>query len=200
MRSLLGLVLVVVALALAGTATAGSVPLTGPTDVVVVQPFGPLGLLSKYRVTANVRGSCFSGSVADQHRRSAWRCMAGNEILDPCFLSPSRPHGFLACFSAPWSNRVVGLHLTKPLPLKLANKGRPGSGLPWGVQLASGVRCTFETGATGLVDGKRINYGCIGGGVLVGPIGKGPAQWTALYQADPLSGPVVRQPVATAWY
>ncbi len=183
-------------LGLAGTAAAGSVPLTR-TKVVVVKPFGPLGLLDQYRVTANVRGSCFSGSLADQRRRNAFRCMAGNEILDPCFASPRVEHGFLACFEAPWSTRVVGLHLTKPLP----RHGPITSRAPWGIQLASGKRCTFETGATGAVQGERINYGCVGGGVLVGTPSRSGRTWTILYQAGNTgTGPVERRAIAIAWY
>jgi hypothetical protein len=193
--------LVALALALcalgAGAGVAGSVPLTEPTQVVVIKPFGPLGLLNQYRVTQNVRGTCFSGSLADQRRRDAWRCMAGNEILDPCFASPSVPHGFLACFQAPWSKRVIGFRLTEPLPARGPTRG----GLPWGIQLASGKRCTFETGATGAVDGKRINYGCVGGGLLIGTVDRSTRTWTILYQAgDTGTGPVERQPIAIAWY
>jgi hypothetical protein len=188
------------AFVLASAATAGSAPLGAPTKVEVIRPFGPLGLLHGYKVTANVRGTCFSGSLADQRRPNAWRCLAGNEILDPCFESPSVPHGFLACFEAPWSNRVVGFHLTKPLPAGEANKGYPPRGFPWGIQLASGTRCTFETGASGIVDGQRMNYGCVGGGVLVGRIDKSGRTWTAVYQADPGSGPLVRQSIAIAWF
>lgn len=193
-------VLAVAALPFARIATAGSVPLTAPTKVEVVRPFGPLGLYHRYDVTANLRGTCFSGSLADQRRPGAWRCAAGNAILDPCFRSPPVEHGFLACFSAPWSNKVVGLHLTKPLPLGERNKGWPPAGFPWAIQLASGTRCTFETGATGVVGGQRMNYGCIGGGVLVGSVDKSARTWTVRYQASPGTGPLLRQPIAIAWY
>jgi hypothetical protein len=197
-RSILGATaLALCGLVLAGGGLAGSVPLTKPTEVVVVKPFGPLGLLHAYRVTANVRGTCLGGSLADQRRRDAWRCIAGNEILDPCFKSPSITHGFLACFEAPWSKRVVGLHLTKPLPAHGPTRG----GFPWGIQLASGKRCTFETGASGVVDGKRINYGCIGGGVLVGTVHRSSPAWTVFYQAGNTgTGPLVREPIAVVWY
>jgi hypothetical protein len=73
--------------------------------------------------------------------------------------------------------------------------------LPWGIQLASGKRCTFETGATGAVDGKRINHGCVGGGLLIGTVDRSTRTWTILYQAgDTGTGPVERQPIAIAWY
>lgn len=187
----------VVLLALAGSAAAGSVPLGKPTKVVVVQPFGPLGLLNAYRVTANVRGYCEGASLADQRRRNAYRCFAGNAVLDPCFVSPHVEHGFLACFEAPWSTRVVGLHLTRPLP----PHGRITGRAPWGIQLASGKRCTFETGATGAVQGKRINYGCVGGGVLIGVPQRSGRTWTILFQAgDAGAGPLIRRAIATVWY
>jgi hypothetical protein len=190
----------VAAVALAGTAGAGGATSGPPTRVEIIRPFGPLGLFDRYHVTANVRGTCFSGSLADQHRPTAWRCLAGDEILDPCFESPFVEHGFLACFEAPWSTRVVGLHLTKPLPAGQANPGYPPRGFPWGIQLVSGTRCTLETGASGMVDGKRMNYGCVGGGVLVGSIDRSARTWTTLYQADPGSGPLVRRSIAIAWY
>lgn len=48
----------------------------------------------------------------------------GELILDPCIGTGRK----LACFFAPWDNRIVLLHLT-----------RSPEGNPWGVEL--GTRC-----------------------------------------------------------
>jgi hypothetical protein len=75
----------------------------------------------------------------------------------------------------------VELDLTKPLPRKYANHAQPSLRLqPWNLELTSGRHCSFATGATTIVDGKRLNYGCNGhgNGVLWGYPDRRSQPWT----------------------
>ena len=70
--------------------------------------------------------------------------------------------------------------------------------LPWAVELADGERCTLLTGATAVVAGMRINYGCDGGGSIVGDLQRGPTVWTANYYDEQAVGTELVE-VATVW-
>jgi hypothetical protein len=70
--------------------------------------------------------------------------------------------------------------------------------LPWAVELADGERCGLLTGATAAVAGMRLNYGCEGGGWLVGDLDRGSPVWTAnFYDERALATELVE--VATVW-
>jgi hypothetical protein len=110
-------------------------------------------------VTKKVKGSCFSGSLAIQ-RNDAWRCMSANFIYDPCFSSP-KAKGIVLCPVAAWKRSGIEIKLTKPLPKKLADKGKPSTkGMPWAIETSSGAKCRFATGATWTFHNMRANYSC----------------------------------------
>lgn len=117
-------------------------------------------------------GRCFSASLA-LPRADAWRCSAGNRILDPCFGPASA--SLLICVRDPWGTAApTVLRLTEPL-----TPGGPlGSAHPWALETVDGARCTFLTGATSGVNGHRVAYGCIGGAYLLDDVQEGPL-WTA---------------------
>ncbi|HEX5414045.1 MAG TPA: hypothetical protein VFZ25_00165 [Chloroflexota bacterium] len=121
-----------------------------------------------------VSGSCFASSLAAT-RSDAWRCMAGNVIYDPCFSIPNNSNQ-LVCVRDPRDpSTFVTMTLTKALP---APEPVPAEKHPWFVQLADGSVCNFFTGATGAVNGERINYGCSDGWDIVGEPQTGTV-WTA---------------------
>ena len=125
--------------------------------------------------------------------------MAGNQILDPCFASPfalTDDPGTLVCAESPFTDEVVQLTVTEPLPDR-ANRLDPTQ-LPWALELANGERCTLLGGATAGIAGMRINYGCAGGSV-VGDIDRSLPVWAVSYLAnDAVATDLVE--VATAWY
>jgi hypothetical protein len=100
-------------------------------------------------------GSCWTGSVAAPVA-GAYRCLAGNDILDPCFAAGRSD---ARCYASPWSTAVV-LRLTKPLP----HLGRP-SVKPryWALQLAGGAQCVALTGTVAVVHGHPLAYSCAAG-------------------------------------
>jgi hypothetical protein len=133
------------------------------TSSHIFSPFSEGGIASGVTVAKNGRGYCWEGSAADA-RPDAWRCFLGNFILDPCFSNETGTSGFVVCAESPWSS-VTKLRLTKPLPQSLANdeSGDPTVGVPWSLKLTDGTECGLLTGATSVVAGLRISYGCDGG-------------------------------------
>jgi len=70
------------------------------------------------------------------------------------------------CAAAPWSRTLVRIALSEDLPRRDPS---PLAAPPyWALVLASGARCTFISGATAVVRGFRLNYGCDDGRVLFG--------------------------------
>ena len=155
-----------VALLGAGTAGAGA-----KTNASIYTPFNSLGKPAG-PVTKTVQGSCFTGSIAVAHER-AWRCMSGNLLYDPCFSTPNANGIVLCTATGPWSSSLIKITLTKKLPTKFANKGKPSmSGIPWALITTSGWKCGLITGATTSLGGERLNYVCKGtqDGLWGGPI------------------------------
>ena len=196
MRRLLPLVSVVLALlpvTLSGAAAQDGTPAApapvqahlARTNLRYFVPIDQDGLSAGLHVTANERGTCIGGSLADAGRPDAWRCTAGNAIQDPCFASPfSLPDdpGVLACAESPFTNEVIRFTPTAPLPAATGNTSDlTATQLPWALALANGDRCTLLTGATVGIAGMRLNYGCTGHGSVVGEIDRSQPFWAVSY-------------------
>jgi hypothetical protein len=193
----------------AGTAAATaqeatSAPVNGApqrTDTRHFLPYGPDGLNPELTVVAETSGVCAHESLATPGRPDAWDCLGAtdNTIYDPCFASPfvdPDDGAELACATGPFADEVVLFRVTEPLPR--AKEGQAdgiapvGVGdranadpwqLPWALELANGERCTLLTGATPVLAGLRVNYGCDGGSIL-GEVDRSQPLWTASYLAD----------------
>ncbi len=158
-------------------ATAGSsLAATAPTRIVHFRPFAADGRVVGVRVTRILRGSCWTGSIG-LPRPDAWRCMVGNEILDPCLESPKGANVPLVCVTG---TTAVRLRLTKPLPEKYAN-GPEKQFFPWRLVLRGGDVCERFTGtAAGAVQKQGLVYGCRSGGTTTEP-NRSRATWTVRY-------------------
>jgi hypothetical protein len=159
-------------------------------------PFTADGRTRQDLVVHTVAGSCWTGSLATP-RADAWRCMTGNLIHDPCF-SASRDARQVVCAEAPWEPKVTVMSLTEPLPLDEGNKGPAEPWWPraWAFVLASGDRCVFLTGATDIVQGHRIDYGCERGGHALAFDSR---RGTVLVQ-NPESKSLTTERVSESWY
>jgi hypothetical protein len=103
-------------------------------------------------------GSCWTSSIAAPGTASAYRCIAGNNIYDPCFAAPHpTPPLQVACLPAPWGRAEV-LRVPK-LPTVTPIDG----GRPWALTLANGARCVAATGTVSQVHGVSLGYTCTGG-------------------------------------
>jgi hypothetical protein len=184
---------VLAALLLVGASASGSGRATAVHRFVA---FEQGKLAAGLQASSSGRGYCWTASIADG-RADAWRCFRGNLILDPCFSNGRSAKPYAVCPRAPWAKKVTLLRLTKPLPLAEGNKGGGGAE-PWGIVSSNGQRCLALTGATDLIDGEPIRYGCEKGGVLVGSPNRSAALWT-IYFAPKGSRRLTRVAISDAW-
>ncbi len=145
-----------------------------------------------------VSGNCFVSSLAAT-RADAFRCMAGNEIMDPCFTVLENSSAVICVRNPLDPSTFVQMNLTKPLP---PAEPVPAEKHPWFLQLADDTACNFFTGATAPVNGERINYGCSDGLVIVGNPTTGTVQTVQEVRLAPMSIRVLKTftvQVKTVW-
>lgn len=170
------------------------------TRIKLMTPWVPAGLSIGLAVTQQVNGSCFTRSLASPSRPDAWRCMAGNGIMDPCYQRIMGDEKQLACpVLGPWPANVALLTLAQTLPQEDRKEPSRDSVLPWALELANGQKCTQFTGATAPVAGMRINYGCPGGFTVVGDIDRSEPVWRVFFQGEK-SIALEQVDVAVAWF
>ena len=106
-------------------------------------------------------------------RQDAYRCYTttasgGGNVFDPCF--PLDTDLGLACPSDPWGTDWVFVSLVGN-----AGVANPPTthGLPWGIEIASGIKCTQMGGATAAIGNQRMNYSCTNGSYLWGDPSRG---------------------------
>ncbi|HET7092399.1 MAG TPA: hypothetical protein VFI22_02950 [Thermomicrobiales bacterium] len=174
------------------------------TNVRYFLPFSPDGLNPGLTVTDRADGTCDSSSSVLFGRPDAWFCIeAAGGVLDPCIENIWTPEGEptqLACASDPFGNDVVLLTATAPLPETQATPEAAASMpvLPWALELANGKRCGLMRGATTAFAGMRFNYGCVGGGMVIGDVDRSSPVWVVSYLADgALATDLIE--VAVAW-
>lgn len=120
-------------------------------------------------------GSCFSPSLAVT-RSGVWRCSVENQIYDPCFGSVDASE--VICVQNPVRpDEAVKIVLQTPLSEVEPFAEEPPI-RPWTLETSDGVICSYLTGATGPVNGERLNYGCTEGTSIIGDPESG-AIWTA---------------------
>jgi hypothetical protein len=145
---------------LMGAGSAAPGPTAGhaaATHVVRVRPVDSTGhLRSNYRVARRLKAHahCVLGSEATGN---AYRCFAGNSILDPCWVQAGSSRSHVLCLTAPWSHAAIRLHVTKGYDNSVMTTTARE---PWGIRLANGTRCAFVQGASSVVHGRRLSYFC----------------------------------------
>ncbi|GHO83538.1 hypothetical protein [Dictyobacter formicarum] len=165
-RSILALLGIALALCLfSSSSAAASVP-----KATLVSHFFPSGV----RATSDSTADCWETSLAAP-RQDSWRCTVGNIIYDPCFSLASQPNSVICDASPATDTRGLKFSLAGSLPLTTVTSVDTQ---PWVLQLSGGVYCTFATGATGLVDDERVDYGCTNNTVIAG-LPKQGTIWTA---------------------
>jgi hypothetical protein len=169
------------------------------TSIHLYSPFAAAGPAAGVHIARSAAGSCWTSSLADP-RSDAWRCLVGNYIHDPCFSNEINPTDYVLCPQYTPGDRLLRINLTKTLPRSSNTSGDPTRYPPWAVQTTGGKWCTILTGATGLIAGMRINYGCAGRGYLLGNPRRQTAIWTIFYAARYDSNQLMRVPLASAWW
>jgi hypothetical protein len=139
-------------------------------------------------------GDCWTTSIADGPNEYAWRCLAGNDIYDPCFAPPGASNVTqVACARSPFSG-VYLLNLTSPL--SQSSSARTAT-YPWYLVLSNGQQCDgFDGAGPPTVDGVTLDYVCKDGGASEPNDGTEP--WTVQYGPNE-SGPLQPLNVVQAW-
>ncbi len=137
--------------------------------------------------------SC-SGSYVNQ-QVSALRCFSGNNIYDPCFLSPVDDDEAL-CIGSPHSR--TGIRLRGILDADDGTRSDGSSRMPWAIDLRGGQQCTFASGATGGRGSRRLNYICSDSSFLWGSPRRRTRFWTIL-RSKTYEGRWRRAQIAVAW-
>jgi len=171
---------------------------TTTTRVSYVRPVDSHGrLVARDRVSRQFKhAQCNFGSEATG---DAYRCFAGNFVLDPCWVTNVKSS--VDCATSPWSRKVARLHVTKGYDNTGFDQRHPFD--PWAVKLVTGKRCVWLQGATGAVHGKRISYSCGGRNYLIGNVHKHPQPWRIQTARSTGGGHFTAGPwvkIARAWY
>ncbi len=97
-------------------------------------------LAPQVHVARQISGYCWTSSLeADDHY--AWRCMAHNDIYDPCFSPLGRHVAEVVCnVLSPWDGAgAIVMRLSQPLPTAAAINAPDWTG--FALQLANKARC-----------------------------------------------------------
>jgi hypothetical protein len=144
-----------VALTVFAFGAASYAPAATPTTAAVYRAFSARG-----RIVPHIRvqsGYCWSASDVTP-RDDAWRCLVGNLILDPCFSS-ALASGVVVC-PTPWNDTGTEIRLTKALPKLLTHTAPSGALAPWAIETAPRADCLLSSGASSVLQGRRLNYFC----------------------------------------
>ena len=163
---------------------------TAGTQVITYAPWAGAGTLaSSISASATQSGSCFSTSSATT-APGAYRCLAGNDLYDPCFADAASAAGEVACPNPANPDSVVVIKLTAALPTPATSAG--STIIPWLLVLANGQQCQTITGTGGTLGGKNEAYGCPSGGVYGQPDTSG-ATWMVWYAPSGAPAPAMTQ-------
>jgi hypothetical protein len=102
---------------------------------------------------------CWINSISS-NRPDAFRCVVNDRIFDPCFINPFYD-SLLVCPTNPYKDRLYFKVNPDKLPRSETEKlGKNIDNYPWNIKLVDDTECSFETGATALIAGMRIDYSC----------------------------------------
>jgi hypothetical protein len=126
-------------------------------------------------IESTFAGDCGS-SNADLGRATAYRCVAGNEVVDPCFADPSGAVGYLLCIDNMSATKAIHVD-----PTSRQDDPRPSMdhSLPWIVGLVDGQQCVRSSG--GQINGQDLNYDCPDGHVYGAP-NRASSRWSVAYE------------------
>lgn len=171
----------------------GASPLAAATTTLeTFAPYDAHGVLVA-RTEGRSTGSCFTTSITVP-LPGVYRCMAANQILDPCFAPPgaaTTPHT-VACFDNPWTPGRVVVVPALPAAAPVSRAGNP-----WALELAGGVRCIASTGTVPSVDGVALTYSC-GAGRAAGRLSGASPAATVAYGPE-TAGPLRTVAVRSEW-
>lgn len=122
--------------------------------------------------TESKSGNCWTSSNVASGNMTAYRCMSGNNIYDPCFTTEAKR---VVCGVTPFNDtNSFELKLTEPLPVNSESNNQSAFS-NWMIELENGVRCSKFSGTAGSIPNENENepvemyfYTCDDDGVVVG--------------------------------
>ena len=169
-----------------------------PTQLRVFQAWQSDGRLAEGLRAASIESdlTCDAATVAD----GALRCLFGSSLRQPCFVSPQDRRS-VACISSPWEPDAVVGALAQPVAGAALRGTEVTKGRMWAAELDEDIRCRFTTGATQVVQGRRLDYTCGAGAGWGDPDRSHPA-WTLAYARGDTQPPdsFETRPIRVAWF
>jgi hypothetical protein len=152
------------------------------TQQVIFQPWSldAAGAVSQdIHIASRLSGKCWIHSYLSG-RSDAYRCVAGNLVLDPCISNPyeGRASRQVICPS-PSTTSVALISLTESLPRSF--KASDGPLTPWLLILADGEKCFEFAAAAPSTAGLVEDYSC-GVDSLYGRVNRTDRLWTIFEQ------------------
>lgn len=178
------------------TAATSQSAATTPRTVTAVRAFSAWtasgSVNPDLHIAAHVTGQCFSQSLS---LPDAYRCMAGNTILDPCFAPSNGAAGRVVCAQTPWSP-AYEMTVEGGLPSATPASGRAAV---WAIQLANGARCSTLQHLRTEVGGEYLVYGCGATYSGASAVSSQKRTWTVGYDPGGTASTLTTVAVAVAW-
>ena len=137
--------------------------------IVVVTPVTPSGLAPGYTIASTHDGVCSDNKTARSWvAHGLLICSFKRETyVDPCWVEQITRNGTVrsvVCPLRPWSKALIRINLRRPVDyIPPSDSATMHARHPWGIELASGLRCngTFH-GTTSGYHGRFTRYPCPG--------------------------------------
>jgi hypothetical protein len=128
------------------------------------------------------------------------KCTTSDLIHDPCWTETATPAS-VVCMIEPWSHDVERLLVAEGQSITFSEPYE----FPWGIELASGLRCLVATGAHSNVGDEVIDYYCGEDQEIVllrDTINRSAPMWTvgAAARSGGSYARTTDQQIATAWF
>ncbi|KTD46089.1 hypothetical protein Lqui_2579 [Legionella quinlivanii] len=166
------------------------------TELEFYHPFEGVEGLPVASIESSYTGECVQQSQRIK-REDAWRCVAGGQTYDPCFIKPYGKKTQAFCPESPWSTQSVEIKL-RHAAMDLAQASLDLSRTyPWVVELSTGEKCkAVDEGE--MFDGLPIHYRCENQSILMGHLQRCKAEWSML-KREP-NGQVDTVLISKAWF
>lgn len=144
-------------------------------------------------IIAKKAGQCIEQSKLIK-REDAWRCVAENQVYDPCFVQPYKME--VICPSSPWAHQAIQIKVAFPLDNKQHQPLDMSRTLPWAIELTSGDKC-HAVDSNEQYDGLPVRYRCERQSELIGHVQRCEGMWKMLQHA---ANGVDTAQIARAWF
>lgn len=167
------------------------------TQQIIFQPWATGGVSRDVRIVSHLAGTCWTRSSLTS-RPDAYRCMAKNDIFDPCISDPTSDmfsSQVICPYPGPESATLITLKSSLPGNRTSANIS---SFRPWLITLSDGENCFAFSAFTRTTAGLGEDYTCPDGG-LYNDIRRGSQPWT-IFQLRNGSSDMTLAEVAKAYF